>query len=417
MTPALSLYLLATRLAARRLHRRDDARLVDQDVPSHRRLERLGHHNGPRPDGRLIWINAVSVGETQSVLPLIAEICAQGPQVLLTTTTATAADLACRRLPDGARHAYAPLDTPRPVQRFLNHWQPDLAICVESDLWPRQILETTRRGTPMALVNARLSDSSLRLWSRMPGTARKVFGSFDLVACQNRNMAKALTALGARNPKVTGDLKAAAAPLPVDENARTALTSSIAGRPLWLAASTHPGEEDAVAAAHRHAPDGTLLILVPRHPERGPAIEEMLQSQGWRITRRSTGALPGPDTQIYIADTLGELGLFYATAPLAFIGASLTSLGGHNPYEAIPFGTALITGPHRFNFQGAFEPLIDAGACVEIPDDKALAQALPDLLSPNKLAQMQTAMRNMPQADPALPARLASKLMALLPPH
>lgn len=409
MTGPLVLYRGLTRLAAPAIIARDRGR---RDPA--RARERLGHAGLARPGGRLVWLNAVSVGETQSALPLVRALRARGVQVLLTTTTATSATLAAARLPEGALHQFAPIDLPGPVRRFLDHWRPDAGVFVESDLWPRLILSARARGIPLALVNARLSAGSLRLWSRLPATARRLFGTLDLTRAQTPETAQALARLGARDARAVGDLKASAAPLPVDPAARAPLAQAIGARPLWLAASTHPGEEDAAAQAHAHLPGGALLIIAPRHPERGAQIADALVAQGWQVARRGAGTLPGPDTQIYVADTLGELGLLYDLAPLAFIGATLVPLGGHNPYEAQPFGTALIAGPHRSNAAAAFAPMIASGACAEVADAPALAAALPGLMAPARLARMQAAMRALPAGDPDLPDRLAAEVLGLI---
>ncbi|PIE18355.1 MAG: 3-deoxy-D-manno-octulosonic acid transferase [Proteobacteria bacterium] len=414
MALALALYRGLTGPAAPLLIARDAARLRRAGLAPDRIAERRGKASLARPAGApLIWINAVSMGESLSVQPVIAALCAAGAHVLLTTTTATAAQMAGDRLPEGAWHQFAPLDLPGPVTRFLDHWRPDAAVFVESDLWPRQILAAQARGIPLALINARLSQGSLRGWSAAPRSARRIFSAFDLVRVQTASTASALKRLGAPRAAITGDLKAVAAQPPVDPAAHAALSAAIGTRPLWLAASTHPGEEEACATAHPTLPDEALLILAPRHPERGPEIAAQLSAQGWRTALRSTGALPDASTQIYIADTLGELGLFYSLAPLAFIGGSLVALGGHNPYEAAHFGTALLTGPNRSSFKAPYDALIEAGACVSVPDAAALPAALRAALAPEALATMRAAHAGLPKPDPDLPQQIASDIMAL----
>lgn len=294
--------------------------------------ERLGRASLPRPPGKLIWIHCASVGEALAALALVSALLEKADcHVLVTTGTVTSAQLMAQRLPPRAIHQYAPLDSGRATKRFLDHWHPDLALFVESELWPNLIVEGHTRGMKMALVNARLSQRSFRRWRMAPGLVKRLLCSFDECLAQDAGVAGRLTALGAPSVRITGSLKADAPPLPVDEAALQAFSSALGVRPLFLAASTHPGEDEIlldVAKALHGFGSNALTVIVPRHPRRGPEIEALARARGFTAARRATGALPAPETQIYIADTLGELGLFYRVTNFAFLGGSLVPHGG-----------------------------------------------------------------------------------------
>ena len=359
-----------------------------------RRNERLGIASRARPLGEVVWMHAASVGEANAVLPLIHALSRRRPDVtaLLTTGTVTSAKLAAERLPTGAIHHYVPLDSPFYVRRFLAHWQPTLAILVESEVWPNLVLETRARRIPLMLVNARMSKKSLEGWKRRRGMARAIFGSFDLVLAQNDVLARRFQKLGAPRALPAGNLKIDAPALPTDEAALARLKQSVAGRPVLLAASTHAGEEEAIARAARltaKALPGLLAIIVPRHPERGREIARTLVESGAKVALRSAGELPGPEHQIYLADTLGELGTFYRLSPLAFIGGSLIEHGGQNPIEAVKLGCVCLTGPHWENFKDTFGALIEGGAAREVKSEGELAEVFA------KLSQDEALLREM----------------------
>ncbi|MEZ5923772.1 MAG: glycosyltransferase N-terminal domain-containing protein [Hyphomicrobiaceae bacterium] len=346
-----------------------------------RRGERLGIASMPRPPGKLIWMHAASVGETNAVLPLVHGLANRHPSLttLLTTGTVTSARLAAERLPARALHQFVPLDAPRYVERFLAHWKPDLAVFVESEIWPNLVLETERRGTPLVLANARMSKRSFQGWKRRRNMARTLFGAFDLVLAQNDTLARRFSRLGAPRVVAVGNLKIDAPPPPVDDIALQRLRVAIADRPLFLAASTHPGEEQEIAEAYRLSLarlPRLVAIIVPRHPERGPSIARRLAAEGFRVALRSEGELPGPAHQIYVADTLGELGTFYRLSPISFIGGSLIPHGGQNPIEATKLGSVCLTGPHWENFKDAFGALIKADGAREIASAEALSAAI-----------------------------------------
>ena len=330
--------------------------------------ERLGRTTTRRPEGRLAWLHGVSVGESLSLLPLIDRIRTDRPDVavLVTSGTRASADLLATRLPSGAIHQYAPLDTPGAVRRFLDHWRPDLGVLVESELWPNLILGAQARGMRLALVSAKLSARSLAGWRRAPGAARAVLAAFDLLLARDTDAAERFAALGARVDGLA-DLKFGAPPLPVDEGAwaRAVLGDS----PVLLAASTHPGEEEIVLAAFRAAAVGAaaLLILAPRHPARGEAVERLARDIGLTVGMRAAGDALGA-AAVYVADTVGELGLWYRLARLAVVGGSLTAegVGGHNPLEPARLGCPFIAGP-RTSAWPVYEAMEAEGATGRVP--------------------------------------------------
>jgi 3-deoxy-D-manno-octulosonic-acid transferase len=346
-----------------------------------RRGERLGIAAIPRPQGDLVWLHAASVGETNAVLPMVHGLAERHPHLttLLTTGTVTSAKLAASRLPKGALHQYVPLDSPRYVGRFLAHWRPTLAIFVESEVWPNLVLETHRQRIPLILANARMSKKSFQSWKRRRGMAKTLFGAFDLVLAQNETLARRFARLGAPNTLAVGNLKIDSPPPPVDEIALQKLRQTLDGRPVFLAASTHAGEEEEIAEAYHLSlvkQPRLLAIIVPRHPERGPQIAATLAAIGFRVSLRSKGELPGPEHQIYVADTLGELGTFYKLSPVAFIGGSLIAHGGQNPIEAVKLGAVCLTGPHWENFKDEFGALIKADGAREVASSEALSAAI-----------------------------------------
>jgi 3-deoxy-D-manno-octulosonic-acid transferase len=354
-----------------------------------RRLKRGKEHGGriserrgiarlARPDGPLIWLHGASVGELASALPLIERLRARGVGVLVTTGTVTSGGLAEQRLPRGVIHQFLPLDVPRFVRRFLNHWRPNLALFVESDLWPNMIVETSARAVPIILVNARLSESSFRRWSYLRGTIVNLLGRFDLCLARTPTDAERLTALGAPRIVTAGNLKLDVPAPPADRAKLTALKDAIGARPMIAAASTHPGEEDAVIDAHirlRGNFPGLLTLIAPRHPERGPGVVELAAAAGLRAALRSRGELPGAATDVYVADTMGELGVIYRLAPVVFIGGSLVRHGGQNPIEAAKLGAAILHGPHVFNFTEIYEALDRAHGAEPVADAGRLTAA------------------------------------------
>lgn len=346
-----------------------------------RRSERYGIAGIPRPDGDLLWLHAASVGETNAVLPLIERLLAARSNltVLLTTGTVTSAGLAAKRLPARALHQYLPLDSAPYMRRFLDHWRPTLAVLTEQEIWPNLILEAHARGIRLALVNARMSVRSLARWQGKPHVAKALFGRLDAVLAQNDQLAHALSSLGAINAAAVGNLKLDAPLLPIDEAAAAALNTALAGRHRFVAASTHPGEEVVVAGAHRLVRSelaDLCAIIAPRHPHRGPQIAAELAAAGHTVAVRSRGELPHAGTDIYIADTIGELGTLYSVTRIAFIGGSLVDRGGQNPIEAIRLGACVLVGPYRSSFGDVYSPLLAAGGAVEIHGAEDMARQI-----------------------------------------
>ena len=389
--------------------------------------ERQGH-GAARPVGRLVWCHAASNGEVLSLLPVLEALAKQDPALsfLVTTGTVTSARLLEQRLsPELAprtQHRFLPLDVPRWVARFLAGWRPDLAVIVESELWPNMLAAAGRQGVPLALVNARMSARSAKTWGWAPGFARGLLGHFGLILAQTEADAARFSALAGRAVPCWGNLKYAAPPLPADPAELARLQAAWAGRPVWLAASTHPGEDEIILAAHRllaPAHPGLLTVIVPRHPPRGPDIAGL--AGDLPVARRGAGQDAGAGVAVYVADTLGELGLFYRLARVALIGGSLVPHGGQNPLEAARLGCPIITGPHHFNFSEIIAWLSAAHGSIETPDGPGAAQALAThvarvLADPAAGQAMAGAAASLAQDEAGLPERIATSLLPLIRP-
>jgi 3-deoxy-D-manno-octulosonic-acid transferase len=352
--------------------------------------ERQGHPSRSRPPGHLAWVHGASIGETLSLMPVVERLTQRGLNVLVTSGTRTSAALIARRLPPGAFHQFVPLDVPRYVRRFLNHWQPDLVLVAESEIWPNTILELDRRHIPLILVNGRISERSFRRWQSLPGVIGALLERFAICLAQSPADGERLVRLGAPRVAVAGNLKFDAPPPPADPRIVAQLSGLMAGRPVWLAASTHPGEEEVILAAHqaivRHRnPDlrhpQLLTIIAPRHPQRGAEVAALAQRAGLRAGRRSDGLHPDRATDVYVADTVGEMGLFYRLSPLALMGGSLIPHGGQNPIEPAKLGTTIVHGQHVHNFQDVYTALDRAGGALGIPNNEALPTAIASLLA------------------------------------
>ncbi len=414
MALTLRSYQLASGLAAPALRLWLRSRAARGKEERARLGERFGIASAPRPDGRLVWIHAASVGETVSVMPLIAAL-APDVAVLLTTGTRSSAALAAARLPHGALHQFVPLDVPSWTGRFLAHWCPSAAVFVESELWPNMLGALAARRVPAVLVNGRMSARSAGRWRMLPGAARAMMRRFRWIAAQSKADQAAFRALGGVDVDYPGNLKFSAPEPPDDQAARAALTDCLPG-PAWLAAATHPGEDEMIIAAHRVLADAypaLVTIIVPRHPARGAAIAAL--APGLAVARRSLRQDPPPGG-IYIADTLGELGIFYRLCPIAFIGGSLAPIGGHNMLEAAKLGCAVLTGPHTANFVEPMTVLRYAGAVLVTPDGAKLPFLVRALLAdPARVAAMGEAGRRAANKFGDLPGILAARVMALLP--
>lgn len=357
--------------------------------------ERRGIATLPRPQGPLIWIHAASVGESLSVLPLIDDLLSARADlsVLVTTGTVTSATLLKERLPARALHQYVPLDRVNSVRRFLDHWRPDVGVWVESELWPTLIHESRARNVPLALINARMSKKSARGWQRLPRTASNVLTAFDVVLAQDKGTAKRLQALGTRNTATLRNLKFAAPPLAVDEAELSSLQVMIGERPVWCAASTHR-EEQAIGEAHRTVAaqvPGALALIAPRQPKRAKTVEEDLKHLGLRVAVRSRGEPIAAATEVYLVDTIGDMGLVFSLARAAFMGRSFIDKGGSNPLEPALLHCAVLHGPHTDNFEELYQALDDRGGARLVADNAALADAVIELLTQEPLRADQAA--------------------------
>jgi 3-deoxy-D-manno-octulosonic-acid transferase len=344
-----------------------------------RLAEKRGRAGLARPPGRLVWLHGASVGEAVSLMPFVERISRAGATALVTTGTVTSAALLARRLPPGALHQYAPLDNPFFLRRFLLHWRPDAALVAESELWPNMIMETKRAGLPLAMVNGRISARSFNRWRKAPRFIAALLSSFDLCLARSEADGERLIALGAPRVLIAGDIKYDAPALPADRRELAELSGLVSGRQIWIAASTHAGEERIAARAHKRLaevfPDA-LTLIAPRHPERGDAILREIEAEGLVCALRSRGERPGPQTSVYICDTIGELGLFYRLAGVVFVGKSFAGGGGQNPIEPARLASAILHGPMVDNFADAYAALDASGGAVEIDEPDELGEAL-----------------------------------------
>lgn len=406
---------LAPRLLSARARRgREDAARLN---------ERLGRPSIPRPSGPLVWLHGVSVGESLSLLPVIARLRAERPDVavLVTSGTVTSARILAERLPQGVIHQYAPIDGPLATARFLNHWRPALGVLVESELWPNLIGAARDRGVKLALISARITDKTAQGWGRMRGAARTLLSAFDLILPQDDASAARIEALGGRVQGRT-NLKLAGGPLTHDKAAFDQLSAAIGDRSVVLAASTHPGEERAISKALDALEEAPFLILMPRHPERGGGLVQTLRTEGRMVAVRSAGEPIALDTSVYLADTLGEMGLFLALADVVIMGGSFgpvighAGAGGHNPLEPARLGKPTVCGPDMANWPDVAADLERAGGLIRVERADQLAPAIAPLLAdPVKARAMGERAKRAAQAADAGLDRLWSHLAPLLP--
>ncbi len=421
MTAPLSLIvyrlasLLATPLAgpilAMRLRRgKEDRRRVGE----RRGLTRLA-----RPPGPLVWLHGASVGEGAVLLPFVERITRMGATSLVTTGTLTSAAMLAQRLPPGAIHQYAPLDSPLFVRRFLKHWRPDAALVAESELWPNMIVELKRSGSPLAMVNGRISERSYRRWMKAQRFIAALLGNFDLCLARSESDGARLVALGAPSVLVAGDVKFDAPTLPADRRELAELAGLTSGRQIWIAASTHEGEEMIAAEAHKQLrqvfPDA-LTLIAPRHPERGEAILQQLEGQGLVSALRSRGDAIGPGTAVYVCDTIGELGLFYRLAGVVFVGKSFVAGGGQNPIEPARLASAILHGPMVANFADVYAALDNSGGALAVARPEDLGDALTALFTnAGRLRAMARAAGDTVERRAGAVDRSMRALKALLP--
>jgi 3-deoxy-D-manno-octulosonic-acid transferase len=388
--------LLDFYLARRMRSGREDAKRFD---------ERRGIASVERPPGFLIWFHAASVGESMSMLRLLDRLLEERREahILVTTGTVTSAAMVAERLGDRVIHQYVPVDRRAWIERFLDHWHPDCAVWIESEIWPNLLDGIARRRIPAALVNARMSERSHRRWSMAPASIARLLSTFDLCLAQTEQEAERLGELGARDVRCVGHLKFAADPLPADAQVLASLQNAISQRPLWVLASSHAGEDEIAIAAHKRLMPRfpkLLTVIVPRHVKRGPEIASLAAAAGLTVSLRSAGLPPGPTDAVYVADSMGELGLWYRLADIACIGGSLVPIGGHNPIEAAQLDCALLYGPHMFSMSGIAAELEAENAAIVVDGEDRLAEAISRLLEDRPAAQaIAAAARNVAERN------------------
>lgn len=419
MSPLLAAYRAAVSLLGPFAGLWLQARARQGKEDSARLGERFGRYSAARPEGRVVWLHGASVGESGVALQLIDALAARDPQLsfLLSTGTRSSAALAARRVGAHTIHVYAPLDRADAVSRFLSHWRPDLGVFVESEIWPNLILAARARGVKLALVNARMSPKTLHRWRAWRAAGARLIGAFDYLSAADARTAAALSDLSGKPTPMPGNLKLAAPALHVDAEARCALAAAAAGRPLWLAASTHAGEDEIAFAAHaalRRVLPEALLIVAPRHPERGEAVAALAGGAPRRSRGEPIGAAP-----IYVADTLGEMGVLFDLAPVAFLaGSLLPHLKGHNPVEPARLNAAIVAGPFVESFEDVFAALSAAGGVTLVRDAASLADAVGGLLADAgaRARQIEAAAKALSHGAGALDAN-AEALLQLAPQH
>lgn len=353
--------------------------------------ERIGFAGRPRGDKPVAWLHGASVGEGLALMPLVERLIERGFDVLVTTGTVTSASVIGGRLPPGAIHQYVPLDAPKYWTRFLDHWRPSLVLLAESELWPNMLAAVEKRDVPAVLVNARLSERSFRRWLKAPRAIGDLLAKVDLCLAQSQDDAGRLVHLGAPRVQVAGNLKYDVPPPPCEAEKLAEVSARIGSRPVWVAASTHAGEEDIAAQVHRKLRErfDLLTIVAPRHPERGAEIADAANASGVAAQLRSNGEQIGASSGFYIADTVGEMGLLYRLASVVFLGKSLTSGGGQNPIEPAKLGCAILHGPRVENFVEVYRELDRAQGALEVSDADTLARALAMLFADSaRLRQM-----------------------------
>jgi len=354
--------------------------------------ERLGVAAMPRPKGRLVWLHGASVGETVSMLPLITKMREEYPRlnVLVTSGTVTSAKIMAGRLPKGVIHQYVPLDIKEYTDKFISHWKPDLALWFESDFWPNLIVSASEAKVPLILVNGRISDRSFAKWQKAKSFIAELQSKFALSLGQTKEDARRLKKLGARNALSVGNIKYAAGDLPYDAEKLADLQKQIIKRENFAAASTHNDEESRLAdifLSLKQKHPSLLLIIVPRHPKRGAEIIQNLKAKGLKVALRSKDEKIAKDTDIYIADTIGEMGIFYRLSDIVFMGGSLVPHGGQNFLEPARLKSAIVVGSFMHNFTEMTRNAVKAKAIIQVKDDKMLAVSLEKLLKNKKLRQ------------------------------
>ena len=339
------------------------------------RYERYGYPSACKPAGPVVWFHAASVGESIALIALIERVRSFGISVIMTTGTVTSAKVVRERLGEKIYHQYAPMDVKRAVKRFLDHWKPDFAVFAESEIWPISMMELATCKIPLLLVNARMSDKSFLHWNKVPRLSEELYDKFACVIAQSELDAERFRNLGARLVYVSGNLKVDTSPLPVKYDQLQNLQKQIGKRPVWVAASTHPPESKIVMDAHRYAAKrikGLLTIIVPRHPNRIENIFRQLHVEGIRAAQRSKNQIITENIDMYVGDSVGEMGLYLRLSEVTFVGKSLGAYGGQNPLEPAMLNTAILSGNHVHNFRHIYQSFQDAGAVRLIHDQNML---------------------------------------------
>ncbi|MCH8489401.1 MAG: 3-deoxy-D-manno-octulosonic acid transferase [Oceanicaulis sp.] len=419
-TPALHAYAGATHvlgpLADSWLKRRADNGKED---PA-RLAERRGVASLPRPDGALVWLHGASIGESLLALSLAETLAAARSDltILITSGTVTSANLIARRAREPVLHQFAPVDRPAWAKRFIAHWRPDAGVFLESEIWPNLIAAAVEAGVPLALANARMNDASIRSWGRFSRAFRALASAFEGIGAADARTADGMERLTGHAPALVANLKLEAAQPDPDPQALAQVRAALAGRPVFAAASTHAGEEAILARAHtrilKARPDA-LMILAPRHPARADEAGEALSGQGLACARRSQDESPGVDTPVWLADTLGEMGLWYAVSPAAVIGGSfIADIGGHNPAEATRAGSAVITGPHVASFADVYAAYRAHDAVLTAATPQEIADAVLAVWD-GRGPDAQAGMRAIASLPGGALARTSAAILQLLP--
>ena len=357
-----------------------------------RKGERFGKPGRSRPEGKLIWFHAASVGETNSVLPLIKSYAEQGHSVLFTSGTVTSAKIAQENLPKGAIHQFMPYDVKPIIKRFLEFWKPSAAVFVESEIWPASLHELEKRKIPTFLVNGRMSESSFQSWLRVRGMSKKLFGKIGLCFAQSELDAERFENLGVLRVESIGNLKFDIEPLDYNKNSFDEIVTQLTDRPRWLAVSTHPGEEEVILTAHKMMKEKyprLLTMVMPRHPKRGQELVNLFEARNLKVNHRSNQQPIEDADEIYIVDTLGEVGLFCRLSDIVLLGGSFVNLGGHNPIEPAQLNCVILTGPHTDNNKKIFQAYFEANAALKVNSAEELANTIQELLNaPEKVAEL-----------------------------
>ena len=388
-------------------------------VPTHRAHERLGHWTAERRLGPVIWFHCASEREAASGLPLMHHIAETAPHVrlLLSTATAASAEAVAHRLPHGAVHQFSPLDAAGPLDRFLRHWRPDLCVLVNSELWPNLLDRCARLELPVALLDMRLSDSSARGWRKFPGTTAFVLRSVRYALCQDQRTRDHLRAMGLGFARTGARLASAAPTLQVSHEARDAAFAQLGGRPVWVAAPTHPGDEARVLGAHRKLLDdhpNLCLILAPQRSERAAEVAALISDAGLSFAQRSAGGTLADGAQVYFDDTGEEADLWYTLSPIVFLGGSFSDVGGHTPFAPAAAHTAIVHGPQVGRHADAYAAFRLADASVAVADGPALARTVHELLThPSRAAQLAAAARPLARDGADMIPRVAQALLSL----